>query len=145
MTLHLASVSHLDHALSTEHIAFMLALFSDRHGFFLETVTLPSELSSLESALYGPLEGDAPVSEANVSYTVRAGRKCASRVVALPPRPTRLLTVIAGPCIGRPCVLYTAYGGPLAPREPGDLTLADWESVQAARSFWAEHALAVGL
>ena len=143
MTLQLASASHLDHHLTTAHIAFILALFVDRDGFFAETVTLPSELPDLDCALYGPLAGDAPVSEIEISYAVRPSRRCASRLIALPSRPTRLLTVIAGSHEdGRPCVLWTAYGGPSAPREPGDLSLPDWASVLESRLFWMKHALA---
>jgi hypothetical protein len=154
MPLLLTAASHLDHGLSPEHVAFVLALFHDRSGFFLETVTLPAELASLESALYGPLAGDAPVTEADVSYVVREGRRWASRVLAYGApllvgstssgqRPTRQLTVIGGPMSpGENCTLYTAYGGPAAPREPGDLTLPDWEAVQVSRTFWTEHALA---
>ncbi len=63
-------------------------------------------------------------------------------MVARPNRPTRTLTVIAGPSDGKACVLYTSYGGPCAPREPGDPGIPNWEGVQEARAFWAEHALA---
>ncbi len=154
MTLTLTSASHLDHNLTPEHVAYVLARYQERSGFFLETFTLPAELSDLENALYGPIAGDDPVPEANVCYRIRGDRRWASRMMAfgafLPAladsrgmRPTRQLTVIAGPMgPGENCVLYTAYGGPAAPREPGDLTLPDWDAVQASRAFWAEHALA---
>jgi len=38
-------------------------------------------------------------------------------------------------------VLYTAYGGPVAPREPFDRSL-DEEAKAESEKFWAEHALA---
>ena len=37
------------------------------------------------------------------------------------------------------CILYTAFGGPATPQEPGDPGCKD---VEAATKFWAEHALA---
>lgn len=37
------------------------------------------------------------------------------------------------------CILYTAFGGPAAPQEPGDPGCKD---VDAAKKFWADHALA---
>lgn len=37
------------------------------------------------------------------------------------------------------CVLYTAFGGPAAPQEPGDPGCKD---VGASTAFWREHALA---
>lgn len=36
---------------------------------------------------------------------------------------------------------YTAFGGPLAPKEPGDPTLKPEERAKS-EAFWREHALA---
>lgn len=58
--------------------------------------------------------------------------------MARAPRQVRTVTVIAGPHDGQPCVLFTAFGGPLAPQEPGDPGCKDPD---ASRAFWAEHAL----
>jgi hypothetical protein len=44
-----------------------------------------------------------------------------------------------------PCVLYTAYGGPQAPREPGDPAIKDFAEQAASEIFWSEHALAFGV
>jgi hypothetical protein len=39
-------------------------------------------------------------------------------------------------------ILYTAFGGPAAPREPGDPSLDGNEAGLAeSKAFWAEHAL----
>lgn len=141
MSLTLNPASHLDHNLSQEHIAWLLALFADRDGFFIETVVIPDELGSLECGLYGPVMGDEPVAEADVTYAVRGKRRCASRLVGRPMRPTRFVTVVAGPFEDKPCVLFTAYGGPSAPREPGDTTIDTWGGVKDSREFWSEHAL----
>lgn len=141
MTLQILPVSHLDHNLSPAHVAWLLEYFADKDGFFIATVTLPDSLGEVDCGLYGPACGDEPVVEADVTYAVRGTRKCASRLVDRPTRKTRVLTVIAGPHEEHKCVLYTSYGGPSAPREPGDLGIATWEQVQEARAFWTDHAL----
>jgi hypothetical protein len=142
MSLETHAASHLDHNLTPEHVAWLLARFADREAFFIETVTLPDTLGEVDCGLYGPLCGDEPVPEDQVTYAIRGARKCASRVVVRPSRKTRVLTVIAGPHDGKACILFTAYGGPSAPREPGDLGLTSWEQVTEARAFWVDHALA---
>ena len=136
----ITSAAHLDHTLTSAHIAFILDRFGDRTGFFLETVALPDGLDPLPCGLHGPLLGDKPVHEEECSYEVRGQRAGASRLCARPARLVRTLTVIAGPYEGEPCVLYTAFGGPAAPREPWDTDLDD-EGRAASRAFWAEHAL----
>ena len=144
MTIQIHSeLSHLDHHLTTAQLAYVLAWFHDRTGFFAETVRLPDHHGTVPCGLYGPVMGDAPVEENDVSYRVRPGRVCASRMVARPLRPTRDVTAIAGPYQDFPCVLFTAFGGPLAPREPGDHSITTWEELLASRAFWREHALAV--
>lgn len=138
-------ISHLDHGLSPAHLSWLQEVFADRDGFFQATVDIPPHLSDLVSALWGPSSGDAPIAEADVDYVVRPGRRCVSRVLKsslATLRSTRRLSVVAGSFEDAPCVLYTAYGGPAAPREPGDLTIATWKNVLESRAFWAEHALA---
>lgn len=141
MPLVIHAESHLDHDLSPAHVAWLLIRFADRDAFFLETVELPPELSPVQCGLYGPVLGDESVAEADVRYVVRGSRKCVSRIVERPARNTRTLTVIAGPAHGLVCVLYTSYGGPSAPREPGDTSLPTWEAVLESRAFWSTHAL----
>ena len=133
--------AHLDHNLSPAHLAWLLARFADRATFFIETVELPEALGDLESAIYGPAAGDAPVPEADVTYTPRGDRAYVSRLIDAPTRPSRLITVIAGPHKGDACILYTAFGGPASPKEPGDETLDDAGRAES-EAFWAEHALA---
>lgn len=136
--------SHVDHGLTQAHFDFLQARFGSRTAFFAETVILPKGLPDLECLLYGPLVGDAPIRlEDGVYYWRRVGRQWVSRVISRPARPTRLLTVIAGPHGERAeMTLYTAFGGPLAPQEPGDPSCKD---VRASSAFWAEHALAHGV
>lgn len=114
--------SHMDHGLGVDHVEWMKRRFAEKTAFFVETVELPVELSSLKSGIYGPLAGDPPSAG---FYAIRMGRPWPSRLIDKPVRPTRLLTVVAGPGEdeSQPCVLYTAYGGPAAPKEPGDFSL----------------------
>jgi hypothetical protein len=116
--------------------------FRDAAEFFIETIELPPELGTVACGLYGPTMGDAPVPSMDATMRVRGTRAHASRTVARPTRQTNRVTIIAGPHGGDPCVLYTAFGGPLAPKEVDDPTLAD-EARPASIEFWADHALAV--
>lgn len=115
----ITSDSHLDHDLTPAHLAFLRERFGDREGFSLETIELPTHLESLTSALYGPSVGDPAVPEESVVYVRRNDRNGKSRMIDAPLRPTRLMTVIIGPENGE-TILYTAFGGPSAPREPFD-------------------------
>lgn len=130
--------SHLDHGLSPAVVAHIANRFADRDSFFIETFELPAELGEVEFGLHGPLVGDAPVPDAECRFEVRGNRAGASRVCDRPTRLTRTVTVIAGPHTGETCVLFTAFGGPLAPKEPFD---AYDEERAASEAFWAEHAL----
>ncbi len=140
LTLH--RESHLDHALSQEQIGHLLALFKDKDGFFIETVTLPAELGTVPCGLYGPVMGDEPVPESEVVYEQRDRRAYSSRLVKRQSRPCRQITVIAGPQDGQNCVLFTAFGGQQAPQELGDPNLKNAALIEQARAFWREHAIA---
>lgn len=141
MILHTAS--HTDHV-SADVLAYVVSRFADRDGFFIETVELPDHLS-VQSGLYGPLAGDPPVAESEVEYAARNGRPYPSRMIHRPTRPTRELTVIAGPHDGHSCVLYTCFGGRPTPKEVGDVERNGTEAeVAASREFWSQHALAFG-
>ncbi len=131
--------SHVDHDLTEAQLRHLLDRFADRGAFFLETVELPEDLGTVPCGLWGPVMGDPPIGEEQVSYQRRGNRAWASRLVERPTRPTRLVTVIAGPHDGAPCVLYTAFGGPPAPQENGDPGCKD---PAASAAFWREHALA---
>jgi len=165
--------SHLDHGLTEAQIAYIFERFAARDSFFIETIELPEALGSVPCGLYGPIMGDAPIAEPEVSYGVRGSRAWKSRIVQrFGVRTTRLVTVIAGPheepckhcdsrgysfeppgsvllttrckpCSGtgkikHDCILFTAFGGPVTPQEPGDPGCKDLE---ASTKFWSEHAL----
>jgi hypothetical protein len=139
--MHATPDSHLDHGLSQEQVAYLLALFLERDHFFIETVVLPEHLGTVPCALLGPATGsDVP---AGVRYARRGERAWESRVVTAAPTQSRLVTVVAGPHNGDPCILYTMYGGPQAPREPGDPNIRDEDERAISAAFWAAHALAV--
>jgi len=133
--------SHTDHGLTADQFAFVVERFGHKEGFFAATVELPEGLGTVPCGLHGPLVGDEPVKEEEVYYAKRAGRDWASRLCARPPRETRTLSVIGGPLGGEPCVLYTAFGGPLAPREPFDTSLDSVEERWESLRVWNEHAL----
>lgn len=156
--------SHLDHNLTEAQVNFILERFADRAGFFIETVELPADLGTVPCGLFGPVMGDMPVVEGagDVYYRKRGVRAYESRLVDRDPRPTNKLTVIAGPHDGHDCVLFTAFGGPVSPKEPGDIkaqieqvrhdpTLDELPKAQKlaaleqnlidSMAFWREHAL----
>lgn len=132
--------SHVDHV-RTEHLLLIQGRFAGRAGFGIETIEIPEGMPSLWCGLYGPVVGDEPVDERDVRYRNRDGRPNPSRTVDRPERLTRIMTVVFGPYQDHPCVLFTAYGGPAAPKEPLDPRLTDAERAESKR-FWAQHALA---
>jgi len=145
--LNINSLSHLDHNLTLGHVRFILERFGDRSEFFIATVSLPPELTDLPCGLRGPAVGGDPVPDAHVVMEPRPGRVYPSRILLPAFMPehlwnltSRLLTVIAGPHEGLTCLLFTAFGGPLAPKEPGDPSLSESER-EASVAFWRVHAL----
>lgn len=138
--LKITADSHLDHGLTVAQLAWVLKQFTDRDGFFIETVELPEDLGTVACTLRGPLMGDKPLTEAEVFYAPRGERPYKSRQHKWPPRETRKLSVIAGPHNGDNCVLYTAFGGPVTPREPADIRrqLEELEAKRPALKFQGE-------
>lgn len=136
--MHLSPLSHIDHT-TPAHQAFILERFGDRTAFFIETVELPPNLPGLACDLHGPQTGEPPVSEAEVVYQPRGTRAWSSRTCQRPALTVRMMTVIGGVHEGE-CILFTAYGGPCAPKELQDPTLRA-EDREASVAFWAEHAL----
>jgi hypothetical protein len=129
--------SHLDHGLSDSVIEDINVRFSDKAEFFIETFEVNEDVPC---GLYGPVMGDAPIDDSDVVYEVRGDRKYASRLINRPVRMQRKVTVIAGPNGDSKCFLYTAFGGPLAPKEVGDPSHTP-ESLEESKTFWSQHAL----
>lgn len=136
-------IFHADHGVAEETLAWAVSQVVP--GFFARTFELPAGAPDLLNGLYGPACGDPPVGEEEVLRRHRSPDRPLSRMVRRPQRPTRLLTVIGiAPMTGEEAVVYTAYGGPMAAREPGDasLVLGSPEHEEAV-AFWATHALAL--
>jgi len=143
MTITKHNDSHLDHSLTDAQVAFILDLPAKEGELCIQTVELPAELGEVPCALYGPLMGDEPVPDAEVRLEARGGREGSSRLVERPVRPCRKVTVISGPHDGLPCVLFTAFGGPQAPKEPFEFGVNDLSpDACSSREFWSKHALA---
>jgi hypothetical protein len=134
--------SHLDHALTEAQVEFVLGLSAKEGDLTIQTVELPEELGTVPCGLFGPLMGDEPVSDDECEMVKRGNRPNASRVCDREPRQVRTVTVISGPHDGEACVLFTAFGGPLAPKEPGDVSIKSEAERKESEEFWAEHALA---
>jgi len=146
MSLVILPESHVDHfaALSLQDkatiVATIMAAFKERplvEGFQLFTIEGPFPLPC---ELVGPVMGQESVPESLVRYEARKGREWPSRLTQGEPVLTTKLTIVVGPHNGYPHVLYTAYPGLPAPREPQDPSLKP-EEVEESRAFWSTHAL----
>ena len=133
----ITSDSHLDHALADEHLLCLDRAFGHINVPMAATIEIPSWLPPLTCGLHGPIMGDEPVPESDVFYMTRGGRAYLSRVIKREPRETRLLTVISGMHNGE-CILFTAFGGPLAPQEFEDPRC---QHRDYSYLFWTSHAL----
>src|SRR6185436_442781 len=98
--------SHVDHGLTTAQLQHLLERFADRQTSFIETITLPEELGPVPCGLFGPIMGDPAIREDAVTCTRRRTRPWDSRLIDLPARHRREVTVIAGPHEGNVCILY---------------------------------------
>jgi hypothetical protein len=140
--LTISKASHLDHGLSTAHLEWLTRALNERiaagesQGVSVHTFVIPASLPGLHTALVRTTEG--------VQMEKRGSREWPSRVVDQPMRWTRQCTAVVGPHDGEEHVLFTAYGGPQAPREPGDPSLTGEAEKAESEAFWAAHALAVG-
>lgn len=143
----ITKIFHVDHGVSPETLQRVIDLMVREQGrrlvpgLFIYTRPLPEGAPSVENALYGPKSGDAPVAEDRVFYAKRSEDRPESRMIDLPKRLTRTVTVI-GVYDPAGVTVYTVYGGPAAEREPGDASLKTDAEKQAAIDFWSVHALA---
>lgn len=124
--------SHRDHGLPEAVMAYVASRVAGVEApFYMETFELPEHLGEVPCGLH------LDVPEAEVHYARRGSRPYESRLCGRAPRMVREVTVIGG---GAPCVLWTAFGGPAAPREPGDPSLPPGEAAASA-AFWSRAAL----
>ena len=132
--------SHLDHGLGILHVQWLRETLGSVTGTGAVTLEMPARLAGLRCGLHGPATGESPVSDEEAWHERRGTRPGESRMCPRRSTATRLLTVIWGPDNSGATILYTAFPGPLAPREPWDTSLDDAERTRSV-SFWAEHAL----
>lgn len=99
-------------------------------------------------SLRGPTTDGKTVHESQAWYSVRGeGRPNVSRMTDLPATESTTVTVVV---VGLETFttesfggnLATAYGGPLAPQEPGDPYLPA-DKLAESVAFWADHALSL--
>lgn len=137
-------VYHADHGIKPEQMDWIKSQISAANPktFFIQEIQIPAELGSVRNAMYGPAAGDPPVPESQVSYRPRGDRPWSDRVVSWPTRPVNYVQAIGSPDRDDPnkIVLFTVYGGPLAPQNPDDPSCRD---VDGARNFWSQHALSL--
>lgn len=134
------TIYHADHGIGEAHKAVITALFEEAgDGFLLKTVTLPEGCPDLMSGIHGPIVGDERVPYTEVHWARRGDRKGLSRLCNRPSRSTPLMTVI-GVREGERVKVFTAYGGPAAPREITDHSMPP-EAAEEAIAFWSMHAL----
>lgn len=133
----LNGVSHMDHAMTAGAHLAVLSAIAEVEGFRILQLTVTEEQPC---KLHGPIVGEPPVSATEAFSERRGARPWESRMCRRPDGMTHTVTVIVGPHEGA-TILYTAYPGPLAPREPGDPALTEPGVRAGSEAFWAEHAL----
>lgn len=136
-------IGHDDHGVSPEQISFVMShpdlLAREDGSFIIELLTLPEELGTVPSALYGPLAGDGVFGEDKVFYEARGNRRGPSRLTSAGDRPARNIVAIGlkgGPCF----TMYGTQANTPSPKEPWDA--ANEEELAKCLEFWNQHCLA---
>ena len=142
MGIKIIAESHVHESCKGDVLVYALEQLKERTGFFIQQITIPSMIGTVDCDLYGPLAGDSVVLDKDCWLGARGTRTNLSRLVKRPSKKTNVVTVIAGPEGNDPCVLYTIFGGPLSPKEPTDPTLKGEEQIAESKAFWSVHALA---
>ena len=99
---------------------------------------------NLRSDLYGPSEGDMPVTDGQTTLIDRGEGRAPSRGIDLPPREASYVVVVGARFEENgPIIVFTAYGsrsGIPAPKEVNDSSLTP-EEYPYSKLFWNNHAL----
>lgn len=132
-----------EHALDRAEDALTDALSGAPDGEVRVAVfTLDADEPGIPCGLHGPAMGDTPVRDFEVQMVARGTRPWPSRMLHCGALPR---TVWFGAVVGRShngsVEVFTAYGGPIAPREPQDPSMTDEAERAYSRAFWAVHAL----
>ena len=122
-TLNGIKIAHDDHDLKPKHLAAIDQILSDWNGSFIKMcVPLPYDCPDLLSALHGPVAGDPPITDDQVTYEKRNNRHGPSRLIDAPMRPARNIVLIGMRDEGGTLLLFTAYGTQAS--EPSDVVSA---------------------
>lgn len=135
-------IHHADHGIEAAVIEALVKELNPG-GFFISTVRLPNDAPDALCALHGPHMGDGPVLDCEVVMKQRSPDRPMSRMVARKPRKTREVTIIGMAAPDAELEIYTCFGGPAAPREPGDSSLTSTLELEESATFWAQHALSL--
>jgi len=133
------TIYHKDHGINDDQLDHIRSEIEREtsDGFFILQVEIPATLGTVPCGLHGPAMEDNPIDDSEVTLEARGDREWTDRLCDRPFRRVSYVQVI-GSRHGEGIVLYTCYGGPLAPQNPEDPTNED---VEGARAFWAVHAL----
>lgn len=131
-------VVHADHNIPRLAVAWAVA---QMQGEGVQVGTFRTPGKNHPCGLHGPAMGDAPIPEAEVILRQRTEDRPPSRLVKRPLRFVPEFTVVAL-IKGESRTVFTVYGGPEAPREPGDPSMSPEQEAEA-RAFWAQHALSL--
>lgn len=143
MPMRITDKSHTDHSIPQSVLDHLVARFANEEADFKETIELPEGVL-LPCGLYGPGMGDGAISRDDVFLICRDNRDGLTPLIKRPMRQSNKLFLVAGPLDDDPCVLYTCYAGPEAPREPWDKSIKDDPGEKlVSKTFWSTHALAV--
>ena len=135
------TIFHKDHGITDSQWAFIEPIVKTRkpkklpNGADHWVIEIPAELGTVPCGLYGPVMGDDPVTDDQVRLESRNDRPWKDRLINAPMRPVGFVQVIG---LIEKGLVFTCYGGPLAPQNPDDPSNHDPD---AARAFWAKHAL----
>lgn len=135
----ISKIYHADHGVDPADIIAAVEKARVSIGFF--NITVEGEKLHI-CRMYGPKCGDEIVSSTEVQFVQRTPDRPPSRIISMPARMSRKLTVIGVKDENGDLEIYTSYGGPSAEPEPGDGALkgsAEW--MQRAIHFWSQHAL----
>jgi hypothetical protein len=135
-------VRHADHGISQQQMSFVQAELEKiaPQGFFIRKIHIPHGLGPVPNGLWGPDSGDAPIPDSQVYYAHRGDRPWADRMIARGFRDCDFVQAI-GTRSGDEFVLFTVYGGPLAPMHPD--TPGNQDRAGSLR-WWSQHALSDG-
>lgn len=154
MTTVFPEVIHDDHNINFDHMNFIQThpelLKEEKGKFVVKLFTLPEDIESVPSALYGPSAGDDIISDDNplVSFEKRIicdtcgnKRRGFSKMIDAPVRLARNIVAIG--IIGvKAITIYGTQASAPSPKEDWDSACSDnVDDYKFSKEFWAMHAL----